>query len=141
MVKNVSATAGADFIELEWSAPKLLPMSYQVDVACRLLYNGIEYKRERLEATPLDTIQTVQMLHPRSHCVYTLLAIYNPASIDDGITGTIFTLNTSMCTVYTPCACIMHMIIQTHNILYKATFFVRWFLIFSRIEKPSRMEV
>ena len=95
MVKNVSAAAGTHFIEIVWTPPKLLPMSYQVNVVCRLLCNGKEYKRERLEATPLDTIQTIGKLYPRSHCVYTLLAIYNPASVDDGITRTVLTLNAS----------------------------------------------
>ena len=95
MVKNVSATAGTHFIDIMWSAPKLLPTSYQVGVTCWRMYNGIEYIRVKLEATPLDTILTIDKLFPGSRCALTLLAVYNPASIDDGITLTIFTLNLS----------------------------------------------
>ena len=95
MIKNVSATAGANFIEIVWSTPKLLPMSYQVNVICRLLYNDIEYKRVEFEAMPLDRVLTLPSLLPGSHCVFTLHAIYNPASIDNGITRTVFTLRSS----------------------------------------------
>ena len=99
MIKNVSAKAGTNYIEIVWSAPKLLPLSYLINVTCRLLYDGKEYINKVWEITPLDTILTIGKLYPGSQCLYNLLAIYNPASIDDGITGTIFTLNTSMCAI------------------------------------------
>ena len=99
MIRNISAAAGTDFIDIIWSAPKLLPDSYKVNVTCRLVYNGIEYVRVRLVATPLDTIVTINNLLPGSRCVFTLLAVYNPASIDDGITRTIFTLSSSECSM------------------------------------------
>ena len=108
MIKNLTATAGTNYIEIVWSVPKFLPKSYCVNVTCRLLYSGKEYKLEVVKATPMDTILTVGNLYPGSQCLYTLLAIYNEASIDDGITRTIFTLNASMCAIiimlFTRCA-------------------------------------
>ena len=96
MIKNVSATTGADFIHITWSQPKILPSSYRVHIGCWLVHVHIEYVREELEASPLSTMFIVDQLLPGSRCVITLLAIYNPASIDDGITHTLFTPNSSV---------------------------------------------
>ena len=117
MVKNVSVTAGTDFVDIVWSLPKLLPMSYKVNVVCRLLYNGLEYKRLKIEATPLDTMVNVPSLLPGSHCVFTFHAIYNPASVDNGITHTVFTMNSSKwLRIYTfliaRCANLAHIILR-----------------------------
>ena len=98
MVKSISAKADADFIRIKWSAPKFLPDSYQVDVTCRLMPNETEYILVNLNARPFATMLTIDKLFPGSLCVFTLLAIYNPASIDDGITRNIATLNSSMYT-------------------------------------------
>ena len=96
MIKNVSVTAGADFIQMIWCTPKIAPSSYRVNVSCWLMYTKTKYVRMTVEETPLDTMLTVDKLIPGSRCVITLYAIYNPASIDDGIARTISTLNSSV---------------------------------------------
>ena len=96
MIRNVSVTAGDDFIHITWSAPKILPTSYQVYFSCCLIHTGTEYMQVKLEASPFYTMLIVDQLFLGSRCVITLLAIYNPASIDDGITHTIFTTNSSV---------------------------------------------
>ena len=98
MIKNVSAKADADFNCIIWSAAKLLPASYQVNVTCWLMPNETEYMWVNLNARPSDTMLTIDKLSPGSHCVFTLLSIYNPASIDDGITRTISTYSSSVYT-------------------------------------------
>ena len=95
MVKNVLVTAGVEFVDIFWSTPTLLPMSYKVNIICQLLHNGIEYKRVKIAAAPQDTVLNVPSLLPGSHCMVTLQAIYNPASIDSGITHNVFTPNSS----------------------------------------------
>ena len=97
MIKNVSATAGADFIQITWSEPKFLPASYRLDVTCWMMYANSEYVCVRLELSPFVTILTLYKLFPESHCVFTLLAIYNPASFDDGITRSIYTCTLNSC--------------------------------------------
>lgn len=96
MIRNVSVTADDDFIHITWSVPKFLPASYQVNVSCRLTHTETEYMQVMLALSPFDKMLTVDKLFPESDCVFTLLAIYNPASIDDGITGNISTRNTSV---------------------------------------------
>ena len=97
MIKNISTTAGEKFIHISWSTPKFLPMSYRIRVSCLQLWNGIEYRCTTLNATQFDTFHTVTQLAPSSKCVFTLFAIYNPASIDRGITRTVLTMKSSKC--------------------------------------------
>ena len=95
MIQNVSAFAGTDFFDIFWSPPSIPPMTYRINVACRLLCNNMEYNRAKVNRRPYLTTQNVDNLLPGSACTFTLLAVYNPASIDSGITRTVFTLNTS----------------------------------------------
>ena len=97
MIKNVSTTAGADFIQMIWSKPKIAPDSYRVNIACWLMHTKTIYVRVTVEASPLDKMLTIDKLIPGSRCVITLHAIYNPASIDDGIARTISTVNSNVC--------------------------------------------
>ena len=96
MIRKVSVTAGDTFIHITWSAPKFHPASYQVNVACCLIHTETEYMQEIFEVISFDTMLTVNNLFPGSHCVFTFRAIYNPASIDHGITRTISTTNSSV---------------------------------------------
>ena len=93
MVNNISTTAGDDFVHISWSQPKFLPTSYRVEITCWLMHTETEYVFVKLEGSPFHTMFTMDKLFPESCCVFTLRAIYNPASIDDGITRAISTLN------------------------------------------------
>ena len=96
MIRNVSVTAEDDFIHITWSAAKLRPASYQVNVTCCLIHTETEYMQVMLGVSSFDTMLTVDKLFSGSLCVLTLRAIYNPASIDHGITRTISTTNSSV---------------------------------------------
>ena len=93
MIKSISTAAGANFIYITWSQPEFLPDSYQVKIICLRIPTETEYVDMKLEVSAYDTMLTVDKLLPGSRCVFTLHAIYNPASIDDGITLGISTLN------------------------------------------------
>ena len=101
MVKNLSATTGMDYIDIMWLPAKFLPTSYKIEVTCELTLNGMRYKHETYKADPLNTNLCIKDLQPRSMCVYIFFAVYNPASIDDGITNTVYTLHLGEWSFYT----------------------------------------
>ena len=89
MVKNVSAVAGTGYFDLVWIAPKVLPMSYKINVFCFLMPNGVMYRSKGYNASSVDTKLRVNDLYFGSRCAYNLIAIYNPASRDYGITDAV----------------------------------------------------
>ena len=95
MIQNISSTAGTDLIHITWSAPKLLPFVYIINITCLLVSNGMEYKQERILIYPFCTSEIVDGLLAGSACTLTFHAVYNPASDDGGITHKVFTLNAS----------------------------------------------
>ena len=96
MIHNVSTTAGTDFIDITWSVPSILPWMYKISISCWLLCTEIEYKWARFDTSPYRTTQNVDGLLPGSICTFILQAVYNPASVDDGIVRTVLTMNASM---------------------------------------------
>ena len=92
MIKNVSATAGNNFINIVWVLSNFLPMSYKVELICWLMFSGEKYRNKTYTVSQLHTSLFIEDLLQRSQCVYTLFAIYNPASIDEGITKTVYTV-------------------------------------------------
>ena len=86
MIRNISTAAGANFVHITWSQPKFLPSSYLVKFTCWRMPTETEYVCLHLEVLPFHTMLTIEELFPGSRCVFTLHAIYNPASIDVGIT-------------------------------------------------------
>ena len=86
MIKKISTAAGANFVYINWSQPIFLPESYLMKFNCWRMPTETEYVCLNLEILPFHTMLTVEELFPGSRCVFTLYSIYNPASIDDGIT-------------------------------------------------------
>ena len=93
MIQNISISPGSDFILITWSAPKFPPMRYTIRITCLLVCNSTEYKQAEFTLFNVRTGEIVDDLLPRSACTLTLIAVYNSASNDDGITHKVFTLN------------------------------------------------
>ena len=96
MIKNVTVRAGAHFIQMIWSKPKIAPASYRANVTCWMMHTKTKYVWVTLEESPLDKMFTIDKLIPGTRCLITLRAIYNPASIDHGIVRTISTFSSSV---------------------------------------------
>ena len=98
MIQACSLATGLDYIELSWTHPRFLPESYQLKYMCTLKvtskYNKKNYIQEKTRKLNSDTSSVrIPDLHPSSICTLILVAVYNPASIDSGITITGTTLD------------------------------------------------
>ena len=100
MIRSHSVTSGTNYIKLKWTHPRFQPERYQLKYVCTAkstcvpsqnTNHSIITKTQNL--TSNTTLFTISDLRPTSICILTLLAIYNPASIDKGITITGTTLN------------------------------------------------
>ena len=100
MIENVSATAGTDYIDIVWSAPKFRPVFYKAIVMCWVVFNGAIYKYKTYKTSSDDTKLRVNDVYQGSRCAYTFSAVYNPASKDDGITKMVHTLIASKQNLY-----------------------------------------
>ena len=81
-----------DRFQISWHTPTYVPSSYKLSYSCKLIHSESEYTK-RKENLPFSfTSIVVGDLQPGSECVVTLVAVYNPAAIDTGITVTITTL-------------------------------------------------
>ena len=93
MIPEYSVSTGRDHVELKWTNPKLLPESYQVKYMCGVKATSTPslgmkiYLVKNIQSLNPDT-NSVRLSHLRqgSTCVLILIAVYNPASIDAGIT-------------------------------------------------------
>ena len=93
MIRSHSVASGPDYVNLNWSRPNFQPERYQLMHVCTLkptctpghgLNNYVMTKTQNL--TPNTSSVTIPNLRPSSICILFLLAVYNPASIDSGIT-------------------------------------------------------
>ena len=87
MVKNVKTLSGFDYVILKWNSPKYKPVRYEVELSCKFSVDeqkNIHIFRETLNSE--DTDFEVRYLPLGVVCSLTLLAVYNPVSIDSGIT-------------------------------------------------------
>ena len=100
MIRSHSVTSGTNYITLKWTHPRFQPERYQLKYVCTMkstcvpiqdTNHSIIIKTQNL--TSNTTLFTISDLRPASICILTLLAVYNPASIDKGITITRTTLD------------------------------------------------
>ena len=100
MIHSVSPATGLHYLELNWNHPKFLPERYQLKFICTMKYI-FKYKNDNenytLEGTKSltsnGTSARISNLRPGTVYKVSLLAVYNPASIDSGIAITRTTLN------------------------------------------------
>ena len=95
MVNITSTKASSDSIRIEWSKPMVHPQFYSMNIACRLLWNRKNCRCDTFQTHGLRNFLDVKNLAPGTRCNITILAVYNPASKDNGITLTLDTLRSS----------------------------------------------
>ena len=110
MISTLPLTTGSDYIELNWTRPKFIPVKYLLHVQ----YTSFKNARKGCVKTNSQCLSSdttsikISDLRPKSVCVLILLAVYNPASIDSGImiTGKTLDAGTSK---------INHCLLDYHN--------------------------
>ena len=88
MIKSLSVHPGVFSFGLAWKEPEFYPDDYQFIAGCRLFCAREDYRSHDQSIPGSATTLRVIHLHPGSVCRVDLKAIYNPASIDAGLTQT-----------------------------------------------------
>ena len=93
MIRSHSVVPGRDYVEHMWTHPNFRPQKYQLKYVCTLKptctssHDRSNYIMTETQILSSDTTSvTIPNLRPSSICMLFLLAVYNPASIDSGIT-------------------------------------------------------
>ena len=81
----------ADSITLYWSTPRYLPLSYQISYQCTLLSENNPYCELTEILSPSNETYKLRGLLLGSVCAVSLVAVYNPAGSDEGISTNVFT--------------------------------------------------
>ena len=93
MIRSHSVASGPHYVELNWIHPKFQPERYQLKYVCTSKptctpsHDTNNYVMAKARNLSSDTTSvTIPNLRQSSICLLFLLAVYNPASIDSGIT-------------------------------------------------------
>ena len=100
MIHGRSLVSGSDYVELNWTHPNFLPERYQVTYKCIMKATatpkfGMKYHvmTNTQYLSSGTTSFRISGLRPSSTWKLILIAVYNRASIDSGITRTGSTLD------------------------------------------------
>ena len=74
-----------------WTRPEFQPYLYKQKTSCKLLCDHRTYYLNEALLNGAETMTTLHALRPGSVCLIKHKAVYNPASIDSGITLTAHT--------------------------------------------------
>lgn len=88
MIKNLTIRASEKTFIVKWPAPSLLPHYYTLKTLCKLMCNQEAYPLPRDTIPGNETSHTLGHVFSWSACSSNLLAVYNPAAIDTGISHT-----------------------------------------------------
>ena len=87
MINPRQTESRPDFIEVKWDSPLHKPLAYKAAFVCTLIGNKSNYLSFQLKNMDSETSSIrVSKLLPETICKMKLIAVYNPASIDSGIT-------------------------------------------------------
>ena len=87
LVKNLRTLRGFDHVALRWDSPQYEPASYEVRYSCKAVGKEVSFISNFTEMLESNATQFLLTNLPQDiRCTLTLIAIYNPASIDTGIT-------------------------------------------------------
>ena len=84
MISGYNIESGMHFVRITWHCPKYEPERYKLAVSCE--QHGIIGYQVDITLDPPCTSAEVTGLRSESICTINIVAIYNPASIDAGIT-------------------------------------------------------
>ena len=82
-------------IQVRWKEPEYRPTLYELALVCKYDYNDQINLMDKFTLLPQETTLTLTGLPASSECTFTLKAVYNPASIDAGISVSYSTLSPS----------------------------------------------
>ena len=95
MIRDHLLASGSDYVQLIWTYPQFVPETYQVTYTCTMISRftpTYDMKYNITSTTQYLSSDTTSFrisdLRPRSNCTLILLAVYNWASVDSGITIT-----------------------------------------------------
>ena len=93
MIAVTPPTKGLAHVEMTWMRPLYNPEKFKFTYSCIIEPKGFSYttEGERILSSN-STSARVSGLRPQTVCKLKLIAVYNPASIDPGITVTARTL-------------------------------------------------
>ena len=91
MIKSLIVHPGIFSFGLSWQEPEFFPDHYQFITNCRLFCARTDYRYIDIPIPRTETTLRVIDLSPGSVCRVNLKAVYNPASIDAGLTETLQT--------------------------------------------------
>ena len=95
MIRHYSVSTGSNYVELKWTYPMFLPERYQMKYMCGMKLKATSTPNLDMKIHLVKSAQSLSRdttsvrlsdLRPGSICVLILVAVYNPASIDAGIT-------------------------------------------------------
>ena len=84
MIPDYNLESSMHFVRITWQFPKYKPQMYKLSASCK--QTGVGKYQISITLDSSSTSAEVTGLHPRSVCSINIIAIYNPASIDPGIT-------------------------------------------------------
>ena len=79
-------------IQARWNELYFPALKLEITATCKYECNGVIYLVNKTVLPPNATSFTFTGLAPGSECDFTLKAVYNPASIDEGISVTYMVL-------------------------------------------------
>ena len=100
MINILTPNSGFDYVELLWTQPLYLPFKYKLTFSCKCTLENVTHNYIVPEGVHLSSNCSsfrVSSLFLESECSLRLLAVYNPASIDPGVTTTVATLGRTDC--------------------------------------------
>ena len=98
MIKFKPYLSGSNSVKVRWKRPKYDPLEYLISFNCGLK-QALTYYLVLTITVPDPKAISYELtdLVPGTYCIVNLRAIYNPASIDHGISTKISTLGTRVC--------------------------------------------
>ena len=99
MIQVDGVFVGSDYVTLDWTLRRFPPLVYREKIVCKYLCSHAEqhiYKNEVKLFPSQTTSSTINELRPGSRCVLRFHAVYNPATLDDGLFS-LFTTESQGC--------------------------------------------
>lgn len=93
MISNIVAVPEIDRIMLTWTEPRFFPRNYKIATSCMYPCADTAYITDKgTKAISIARKFHINNLRPGSDCTIRFTAVYNPASLDEGIIITASTL-------------------------------------------------
>ena len=101
MIKDIKVQISQTSIEVSWTRPKYVPYYYKEKTACFHARNDQLYKIDNAIYGKDTVLFRRTQLDPNSECVVTVRAVYNNASLDEGLDLHVYTAPTgNLCYIY-----------------------------------------